>query len=136
MKAGEPSRTALGAASHRAAHQVIEGGVVFHDPLAFRILGPDAGAAVEKARRDPDKRWMRWFIALRTRFAEDAIANEFLARELRALGFPLVEDLRSSEIAARYFLDRGDERSRVGGHVLRAVARNAARVGRSAVQTG
>jgi methyltransferase (TIGR00027 family) len=282
VKSGEPSRTALGAASHRAAHQALEGGAIFHDPLALRILGADADAAVEEARRDPDKRWMRRFIALRTRFAEDAIGQAYaggvrqvvvlgagldtyayratlpagarvfeldhpatqawkrerlasaaievpdavsfvpidferdrladrlqaasfdparpsfftwlgvvpylpegtvfatlgvlanmsggvevvfdyaataratddprrralreslearvaaqgepfrshfdperLARELRALGFPLVDDLMSSDLAARYVVDSGDKRSGVGGHVLRAATGSA-----------
>ena len=41
MKIGQPSRTALLAASHRAAHQLLEGGRIFADPLAMRILGED-----------------------------------------------------------------------------------------------
>ena len=36
MEPGQPSRTALGAASHRAAHQVLENGFIFTDPLAVR----------------------------------------------------------------------------------------------------
>ena len=39
MQAKEPSRTALAAAFHRAAHQVLEQGRIFADPLALRILG-------------------------------------------------------------------------------------------------
>ena len=35
----EPSRTAWMAAMHRAAHQVLEHGFIFNDPLALRILG-------------------------------------------------------------------------------------------------
>ena len=35
MQAKEPSRTALGAAFHRAAHQVLEHGRIFTDPLAL-----------------------------------------------------------------------------------------------------
>jgi methyltransferase (TIGR00027 family) len=74
MEAGKPSRTALGAASHRAAHQVLEGGRIFADPLALRILGEDADSAVRRAQEDPARRRMRLFIAVRTRFAEDALA--------------------------------------------------------------
>jgi len=48
MQAREPSRTALGAATHRAAHQVLEDGGVFRDPLACAILGRDAR---ERGRR-------------------------------------------------------------------------------------
>lgn len=74
MEQGQPSRTALGAASHRAAHQVLEGGAIFADPLAVRILGDYAETAISEARNDPSKRRMRIFIAARTRFAEDALA--------------------------------------------------------------
>ena len=74
MRSGSPSRTALAAAAHRAAHQVLEGGRIFADPLALRILGDEAEAAVREAKADPSKRRMRLFIAVRTRFAEDALA--------------------------------------------------------------
>lgn len=73
MLQGQPSRTALGAAGHRAAHQALEGGVVFADPLALRILGADAGAAIEQAEREPARRGLRLFVAARARFAEDAL---------------------------------------------------------------
>jgi methyltransferase (TIGR00027 family) len=75
MEPGQASRTALGAAGHRAAHQVLERGFVFSDPLALRILGPEAEAALDDARREPLKRGLRLFIAARTRFAEDALAG-------------------------------------------------------------
>jgi methyltransferase (TIGR00027 family) len=74
MQHGQPSRTALGAAIHRAAHQVLENGAIFTDPLAVRILGGDAPAAIAAAKNDPSKRRLRLFIAVRTRFAEDALA--------------------------------------------------------------
>jgi len=74
MHPAKPSRTALGAAGHRAAHQVLEGGRVFTDPLALRILGSEAEQAVRDARRDPSRRPLRLFIAVRSRFAEDAFA--------------------------------------------------------------
>ena len=74
MQPGRPSRTALGAAFHRAAHQVLEGGSVFADPLSLRILGVDAAGAVRPGAEDPATRRLRLFIAVRTRFAEDAVA--------------------------------------------------------------
>jgi hypothetical protein len=74
MLSGTPSRTAKAAAAHRAAHQVLEQGRLFADPLALRILGDDAETAVREAEADPSKRRMRIFIAARTRFAEDALA--------------------------------------------------------------
>ncbi len=74
MQAGKPSRTAWAAACHRAAHQVLEQGRIFADPLALRILGADAEAVVHQAREHAFARRMRLFIAVRTRFAEDALA--------------------------------------------------------------
>jgi methyltransferase (TIGR00027 family) len=74
MQTGIPSRTALAAAAHRAAHQVLEQGRIFADPLALRILGEEAETVLREAEADPAKRRMRLFIAVRTRFAEDALA--------------------------------------------------------------
>ncbi len=74
MQSGQPSRTATGAAGHRAAHQVLERGYIFADPLALRVLGADAEAAVHDAQNDPSRRALRLFIAIRSRFAEDALA--------------------------------------------------------------
>jgi methyltransferase (TIGR00027 family) len=71
-----PSRTALGAAAYRAAHQVLDKPVVFADPLAIRILGPEGAAALER-QLDPGEahswRRMRAFIAARSRFTEEAL---------------------------------------------------------------
>jgi len=78
---GEPSRTALAAAAHRAAHQVLEGGRVFADPLAARILGRDP-AEIAASAADPLQRGMRFFICARARIAEDAAAAA-IARGLR-----------------------------------------------------
>jgi methyltransferase (TIGR00027 family) len=88
MRSGSPSRTALAAAAHRAAHQVLEGGRIFADPLALRILGDEAAAAVREAEADHSKRRLRLFIAVRTRFAEDALAAavERGVRQLVVLG--------------------------------------------------
>jgi methyltransferase (TIGR00027 family) len=72
MQHGQASRTALGAAGHRAAHQVLERGSVFADPLALRILGQDADNAIALARERPERRSLRLFIAMRSRFAEDS----------------------------------------------------------------
>ena len=75
MQDGQASVTALGAAGHRAAHQVLERGFIFADPLALRILGPDADDAIALAKERPERRGLRLFIAMRSRFAEDAAAN-------------------------------------------------------------
>lgn len=74
MQTGFPSQTAWAVAAHRAAHQVLEKGRIFADPLALRILGEDADAAVREAEEHPSRRGMRIFVAARSRFAEDAIA--------------------------------------------------------------
>jgi methyltransferase (TIGR00027 family) len=88
MQQGEPSRTALAAAAHRAAHQILEGGRIFSDPLAVRILGRDAESIAREAEAEPSRRGMRLFIAVRTRFAEDALetAVEGGVRQLVVLG--------------------------------------------------
>jgi len=74
METGQPSRTALAAAAHRAAHQVLERGTIFPDPLAVRILGTAGKEAIRRASGDPATRPLRLFIAVRSRFAEDACA--------------------------------------------------------------
>jgi methyltransferase (TIGR00027 family) len=108
MQAGQASRTALGAAAHRAAHQVLERGFIFSDPLALRILGAEAERIVIEAKNDPSKLRLRLFIAIRSRFAEDALAVAISGgtRQLVVLGAGLdtfayrsnVTDLRIFEI--------------------------------------
>ncbi|HMN71421.1 MAG TPA: class I SAM-dependent methyltransferase [Rhodoblastus sp.] len=68
------SRTARGAALHRAAHQTLEGGRIFRDPYACAILGLTPEEAVAQEGDDESRRRMRLFIAARARFAEDRIA--------------------------------------------------------------
>jgi methyltransferase (TIGR00027 family) len=79
-----PSRTAHAAAAHRAAHQVLEGGRIFSDPLAVRILASTDQAIASDAELHPRRRLMRLFIAVRGRFAEDAVAAA-VARGVRQL---------------------------------------------------
>jgi hypothetical protein len=73
MNERQPSRTALGAAGYRAAHQVLEGGKVFSDPLARTILGDGADAIIAGISADPAQQRMRIFMAARSRFAEDSL---------------------------------------------------------------
>jgi methyltransferase (TIGR00027 family) len=75
MQPGQASLTAIGTAGHRAAHQVLEHGFVFADPLALRILGQDADVAIALAKERPERRPLRLFIAMRSRFAEDSAAH-------------------------------------------------------------
>jgi methyltransferase (TIGR00027 family) len=88
MQHGQASVTALGAAGHRAAHQVLERGFVFADPLALRILGQDADNAIALAKERPERRSLRLFIAMRSRFAEDSArrAIEKGVRQILVLG--------------------------------------------------
>src|SRR5271166_4909290 len=109
MHEGQASRTAIGAAGHRAAHQVLERGLVFTDPLALGILGQDAEEAVTLARARPERRPLRFFIAMRSRFAEDMASRAMAegARQILVLGAGLdtfayrvqgAEDLRVFEL--------------------------------------
>src|SRR5277367_6122186 len=88
MQTGKPSRTAFAAAGHRAAHQVLEHGAIFVDPLAVAILGGDAETVAREAEAHPSRGGMRIFIAVRTQFAEDALAAavERGVRQLVVLG--------------------------------------------------
>jgi methyltransferase (TIGR00027 family) len=75
MRAGRPSHTAYGAAAHRAAHQELEDGSIFRDPLAWRILGLDEAGREGVLDRARERRpYLRLFIAVRHRFAEDSLA--------------------------------------------------------------
>ncbi len=65
------SRTALGAAAHRARHQLLDGGSVFEDPLAVAILGVPED---ELLAGGSDWR-MRFFVCARQRYAEDLLAD-------------------------------------------------------------
>jgi methyltransferase (TIGR00027 family) len=108
METGKPSLTALGAARHRAAHQVLEGGRIFHDPLAVRILGSDEATLAREAE-ERGAPGLRLFIAARARFAEDALARAITrgTRQLIVLGAgldtysyrqPLADGLRVFEV--------------------------------------
>jgi methyltransferase (TIGR00027 family) len=74
MQTGEPSYTAMRAAAHRAAHQVIEQGRVFADPLALPVLGASIEAVFGDELERPATRGMRLMIAARSRFAEESLA--------------------------------------------------------------
>jgi methyltransferase (TIGR00027 family) len=82
MRTGEPSQTARGAAAYRAIHQTLEGGVIFNDPFAVRIVDEEARATLDQVGADPALRPMRLFIVARSRFSEDALAAS-VARGVR-----------------------------------------------------
>lgn len=85
MQEREPSRTALGAAKHRAAHQILEQGRVFADPLAVAVLGEDPTRVAEEAEDHPSRRGMRFFVAARSEFAEAMLKEAVEARGVRQL---------------------------------------------------
>lgn len=79
----QASRTALGVAYIRAAHQILDNHpLLFPDPVAVRLLGPDTADAihgmVERHQR-PYGRGFRSHVCLRSRFAEDMLAEEVKA---------------------------------------------------------
>jgi methyltransferase (TIGR00027 family) len=73
MRTGRPSVTALGAAIVRAAHQEVDGGRVFEDPLAARLVGADGGDPAFDAVYEPEQEPVRLAVAARARFAEDTL---------------------------------------------------------------
>ncbi len=62
--------------------------MVFADPLALPILGDDAEEAIALARERPERRGQRFFVAMRSRFAEDCArrAIETGVRQILVLG--------------------------------------------------
>jgi methyltransferase (TIGR00027 family) len=85
MEQNQPSRTAQGAAMHRAAHQLVDRPPVFDDPLALTIIGEEAATELREGR-DPGAltatQGLRAFIATRSRFTEDCLA-EAMTRGVR-----------------------------------------------------
>ena len=76
MEEGRPSITAQSAAIHRGAHQLLDVPKVLDDPLALRIIGAKAESALRSnPGRFQKSRFMRAFIVLRSRYAEDELAR-------------------------------------------------------------
>jgi methyltransferase (TIGR00027 family) len=75
MRQGLPSQTARGAAAYRAIHQTLEAGAIFKDPLASSILDKQTAASLNEMAADESLLPMRLFIAARSRFSEDTMAN-------------------------------------------------------------
>ncbi len=74
MRAGQPSQTARGAAAYRAIHQRLEGGAIFSDSFALKILDDRTRDSLDELAADTSLRPMRLFIAARSRFSEDTLA--------------------------------------------------------------
>ncbi len=79
MEENQPSRTAQGAAMLRAAHQLLDNPPVFADPLALRIIGNEAETELRNQKdalqADRPRTGLRAFIAARSRFSEDTLAE-------------------------------------------------------------
>ncbi len=79
MSERSPSRTAIGVAYLRAAHQLLEPeALVLHDPVALRILGAEAEGVIRASgeRLTSDlSRGLRAHVVLRSRVAEDRLAG-------------------------------------------------------------
>lgn len=74
METGRASRTAFRVAMRRAAHQVLDRPCVLLDPIAVPLLGPHF--ALDRAREmHPIARAFRAFMAMRSRYAEDRLAE-------------------------------------------------------------
>ena len=78
MLPGQPSRTMLRSAIRRAAHQILDDPIILIDPIVVDLV-PEAS---EPAIRDgldgpgaPDARLLRYMFAMRSRFAEDRLAD-------------------------------------------------------------
>ncbi len=85
MNAAKPSRTALRVALRRAAHQVVDAPpLVFPDPFAVRILGPEAAAELARtpgAARRPHSAALRAWIVARARYSEEVLAEKAASGE-------------------------------------------------------
>ena len=77
MRDARPSRTALRVAIRRAAHQILDRPPVFDDPLALRIIGSEEASKLSGSSRfeESASRTLRAFVAVRSRYAEDELAN-------------------------------------------------------------
>lgn len=69
----EPSQTAFAAANYRAAHQVLEQGRFFNDPLAVPILGVDPAVFDKNREAHEAQRGIRFFVVARSNIAESAL---------------------------------------------------------------
>jgi methyltransferase (TIGR00027 family) len=74
METGRPSKTALGVAIRRAAHQLIDKPPVLNDPIALRMVGEGYPRLMERAMH-PVGRDFRGFMAARSRYAEDRLGD-------------------------------------------------------------
>jgi methyltransferase (TIGR00027 family) len=81
METGKASKTALGVAIRRAAHQIMDRPPVLDDPIAVRLVGSGYPRHMERAMHRV-ARDFRAFMAVRSRYVEDKLA-EAVAQGIR-----------------------------------------------------
>ena len=74
MEIGRASKTALGVAIRRAAHQIMEQPRILDDPIAVRLIGSGYPRHMERAQHRV-ARDFRAFMAVRSRSVEDHLAE-------------------------------------------------------------
>jgi methyltransferase (TIGR00027 family) len=78
MRDNTASRTALGTAYMRAAHQLLDAPPrILEDPIALKLLGPGAARRITEGAdgyQTPERRGLRAHVVLRSRYAEDRLA--------------------------------------------------------------
>jgi methyltransferase (TIGR00027 family) len=74
MQTGRASKTALGVAIRRAAHQLMDHPPVLDDPIAVPLVGSGHPRHMERAMH-PVARDFRAFMAVRSRYVEDQLAK-------------------------------------------------------------
>jgi len=74
MEIGQASKTALGVAIRRAAHQIVDHPPVLNDPIAVRMVGSVYPRKMERAQHKV-ARDFRAFMAARSRYVEDQLAE-------------------------------------------------------------
>jgi methyltransferase (TIGR00027 family) len=74
MEIGRASKTALGVAIRRAAHQLVDAPPVLDDPIAVRLVGEGYRGKMGRASHQVG-RGLRAFMAARSRYAEDQLAE-------------------------------------------------------------
>ncbi len=102
-----PSRTALRVALRRAAHQLVNTPpLVFPDPFAIPILGPEAAVELQRtpsAHRKPHSAALRAWVVARARFAEDTLATA-VANRAAAIGEAADRTTANGKAATQYLI--------------------------------
>jgi methyltransferase (TIGR00027 family) len=78
MLPGQASRTMLRSAIRRAAHQLLDDPLILDDPVVVRLVPEASEPAVRDTLNDPhalEPKLFRYLFALRSRFAEDRLAQ-------------------------------------------------------------